>query len=94
MTSTGDRLTAARREARAVRQGEPPLVNDLASIRRSRGLTQVELAERAGVSREAISFIERGVNEPSMRLALRLGLVLQCPVEVLFRLPNGAGGSP
>lgn len=87
--TTDDRaaqLTAARLAKAARVATERPLVNELARVRRARGLTQVELAERAGVSREAISFIERGVNTPTLRLALKLALALGSPVEAIFRL--------
>jgi putative transcriptional regulator len=61
--------------------------SDVASLRRARGLTQRELARIAGVSRQTIVEIEAGGYNPSVALALRLGVVLAAPVERLFSLP-------
>lgn len=40
--------------------------------RRSRGMTQVELAEKAGTSQATVSAYERGLKSPSLRVAQRL----------------------
>lgn len=40
--------------------------------RRARGLTQTELAERAGTSQATLSAYERGVKSPSLKVAQRL----------------------
>jgi len=47
-------------------------------------LTQQELAERVQVSRQTIIAIEKGAFNPSVRLALKLGQVLNVRVEDLF----------
>jgi putative transcriptional regulator len=49
-------------------------------------LTQQELADRVGVTRQTILAIERGRYNPSVGLALRLAAVFGVPVEVLFSL--------
>jgi len=49
-------------------------------------MTQQELAERVGVSRQTIISIEKGKYEPSIQLALRLARLFQVPVESLFEL--------
>lgn len=55
--------------------------------RRSRaGLTQEELAQKAGVSRQTIIAIEKGNYAPSVALALKLARVLKASVEELFHL--------
>ena len=59
------------------------------SIRRERlraGLTQTQLGEQVGATRQAIIAIERGKRNPSTSLALALARVLKRPVEVLFSL--------
>lgn len=53
------------------------------------GLTQQELADRVGVTRQTIISIERGKYKPSIELALRLGRVFGVPVEALFELDDG-----
>lgn len=50
------------------------------------GLTQEQLAERVGVSRQTIISIETGRYSPSLPLALRLARVFTCTVEDLFQL--------
>ncbi len=49
-------------------------------------MTQQELAERVGVSRQTIISIEKGKYEPSIQLALRLARLFRVPVESLFEL--------
>jgi DNA-binding XRE family transcriptional regulator len=53
------------------------------------GLTQVELAARAGVSRQLVAAVEAGRNVPAVDAALRLAASLSCSVEELF----GDGGA-
>ena len=63
------------------------LLNNLEELRRSAGLTQKDLSERAGVSRKSINAIENGVYVPSTVLALKIAKTLKCNVEDLFKLP-------
>ena len=63
------------------------LLNDLETLRKSAGLTQQELAERAEVSRKSINAIENGIYVPSTILSLRIAKTLNCSVEDLFQLP-------
>ena len=63
------------------------LLNNLEAARKSAGLTQQQLSERAEVSRKSINAIENGVYVPSTVLALKIAETLGCSVEDLFRLP-------
>ena len=54
------------------------LLNNLEELRRSAGLTQKDLSERAGVSRKSINAIENGVYVPSTVLALKISKILKC----------------
>src|SRR5947209_4168136 len=62
------------------------------------GLTQSELAARAGVSRQLVAAVEAGQNAPGVDAALRLAGVLGTTVEELFAAPPaevlGALGEP
>lgn len=49
-------------------------------------MTQAELAEAVGVSRQTIHAIERGKVEPSVALALRLAALFEMKVDELFEL--------
>ena len=64
------------------------LLNNLEVARKSAGLTQQQLSERAEVSRKSINAIENGVYVPSTVLALKIAKTLGCSVEDLFRLPT------
>ena len=64
------------------------LLNNLEEVRKSAGMTQLELSESADVSRKSINAIENGIYVPSTVLALKISKTLKCKVEELFKLPN------
>ena len=64
------------------------LNNNLEEIRKSLGMTQLQLSERADVSRKSINAIENGIYVPSTVLALKIAKTLDCKVEDLFNLPS------
>lgn len=66
--------------------GDPRLASRLKEMRTAAGLTQAELAERAGVSRKTVNTVENGVFVPSTVLALSLARALGTTVEDLFWL--------
>lgn len=49
-------------------------------------ITQEELAEKIGVSRQTISSIEKGKYVPSTVLALKLSQLFEKPVNEIFEL--------
>ena len=60
--------------------------NRLKAHRTQQGLSQGELAARAGITRQAVSAIESNLYLPTTVVALRLASVLECCVEDLFSL--------
>jgi len=60
--------------------------NEVAALRRARGLSQAALAEALDVSRQTINSIENGRYDPSLPLALRIGRLFGRPVEEIFIL--------
>lgn len=60
--------------------------NQIASTRKSADLTQAQLAELVGVTRQTIIAIEKGNYTPSVLLALKLSRALKQPVGELFWL--------
>jgi putative transcriptional regulator len=52
-------------------------------------LSQEELAQAVGVSRQTIHAIERGKAEPSVALALKLAKLFELRVDELFWLEQG-----
>jgi putative transcriptional regulator len=53
------------------------------------GMTQQDLADRVGVTRQTILYIEKGKYSPTIGLALRLARELGVRVEDLFELKRG-----
>jgi putative transcriptional regulator len=60
--------------------------NRLKVARAEMDLTQEELAQRVGVSRQSINAIESGRYVPSTVLALKMAQVFGKPVEKIFML--------
>ncbi|QGG96009.1 helix-turn-helix transcriptional regulator [Actinomarinicola tropica] len=58
--------------------------NSVRTARRAVELTQADLAERVGVSRQTIVAVEAGDYAPSVYLALELARHLESTVEALF----------
>lgn len=58
-------------------------------LRRARGLTQVELAERADVSRQLVGAVEAGRHLPRVDAAMRLAAALSTTVEELLAAEDG-----
>lgn len=63
--------------------------SELRRIRQAAGLSQVELAARAGVSRQLISAAEAGRHVPRVDAALALAAALGVGVADLFDRPSG-----
>jgi putative molybdopterin biosynthesis protein len=67
--------------------GEPGAVSAGAGLRLARlarGFSQQQLAGMAGISRQAVSAVESGLSDPSLRVALALAHALGVTVEELF----------
>ncbi|WP_193071381.1 helix-turn-helix transcriptional regulator [Brevibacterium sp. FME37] len=60
--------------------------SNLKHVRKSVGLTQAQLAQLTGVSRQTIIATERGDYAPSVYLALRIARALETSVEEIFAL--------
>lgn len=60
--------------------------NTVHEMRAKKGLTQEELAERAGVTRQTIIAIEKGNYTPSVLLAIKIANVFKISVEDLFKI--------
>lgn len=60
--------------------------NQIRNSRQARGLTQDDLAQAVGVSRQSINAIERGRYTPSLALALRFAVFFGCSTDELFQL--------
>lgn len=63
------------------------LQNQVRAFRQARGLSQVELADAARLTRQSIGAIETGRATPAVDVALRIAESLGCRVEDLFAQP-------
>jgi len=62
------------------------VINRIRVYRLQQGMSQEELAEAVGVSRQSINSIERGRYIPSLPLALRFAKYFGCSMDDLFEL--------
>lgn len=58
--------------------------NRIRELREHKGLTQEQLGELVGVSRQAINAIETEKFEPSIWLAYDISNVFECSIEEVF----------
>ncbi len=65
--------------------------NQVQLRRQARKWSQAELAQRAGISRAAVSAIEGERLSPSVATALALAAIFECSVEELFGRPAATG---
>lgn len=62
--------------------------NRLRVLRTEAGWTQAELAERLGVSRQAVNAVETEKHDPSLDLAYRISALFKRRVEDIFENPQ------
>lgn len=60
------------------------VVNNVYKLRIKKDITQEELAETIGVTRQTIIAIEKGNYTPSVLLALKMAYFFKQPVEKIF----------
>ena len=58
--------------------------NNIRSLRKAAGLTQEDLAQALGVTRQTINAIENNKYDPTLALAFRLAQGLGTTVDLLF----------
>lgn len=65
--------------------------NRIRALRFAHGeLTQAELAERIGVTRQTVIAIEQGKYSPSLEIAFQIARVFGVPLDDVFQYPDGA----
>lgn len=63
--------------------------NEVRRLRFESGeMTQQQLADRVGCTRQTVIMLEQGRYVPSLALALRIALVFGQPVEAIFSLED------
>jgi len=63
-----------------------PVRNQVRVVRRELKITQQQLAERIGVTRQTISLIEKGAYNPSLKLCLAICHTLGKTLDEIFWL--------
>jgi putative transcriptional regulator len=65
------------------------VTNDIRRLRFERGeMTQAELAERIGVTRQTIIAIEQGRYSPSLEMAFQIARAFEAPLDEVFQYPD------
>lgn len=68
------------------------ITNSIRALRFAHGeMTQAELAQRIGVTRQTIIAIEQGRYSPSLEMAFRISRVFRVPLDDVFQYPDGDG---
>jgi putative transcriptional regulator len=62
----------------------PPLGNRVRELREAKGMTQAELGEAIGVTRQTVAAIEQSRYSPSLESAFRIARVFGTGVEDVF----------
>ena len=63
--------------------------NELRVLRARHQLSQADLADRLGVSRQTVNAIETERYDPSLPLAFKIAALFAQPIEAIF-IPDGA----
>ena len=65
------------------------VTNDLRALRFAAGeMTQAQLADRVGLTRQTIIAIEQGRYSPSLEVAFKIARVFGVPLEQVFQYPE------
>ena len=68
------------------------VTNTIRSLRFAHGeMTQAELADAVGVTRQTIIAIEQGRYSPSLEMAFRIASVFKHPLDDVFQFPGSEG---
>jgi putative transcriptional regulator len=71
------------------------VTNSIRALRFASGeMTQADLAERTGVTRQTVIAIEQGRYSPSLEMAFRIARVLKVPLDDVFHYPATPGEKP
>jgi putative transcriptional regulator len=62
--------------------------NRIKELRAKHNLSQLELAQKVGVRRETIVFLEKGKYNPSLKLAFDISRIFNLSIEEVFVFNN------
>ena len=68
------------------------VTNSIRSLRFANGeMTQADLADRVGVTRQTIIAIEQGKYSPTLEMAFRIARVFRLPLDEVFQYSDEQG---
>ena len=71
------------------------VTNSIRALRFARQeMTQAELADAVGVTRQTIIAIEQGRYSPSLEMAFRIARAFDTPLDRVFHYPEDEGATP
>ena len=71
------------------------VTNAIRSLRFTHGeMTQADLANRIGVTRQTVIAIEQGRYSPSLEMAFQIAKVFKAPLDEVFQYPDNEGERP
>lgn len=74
--------------------GKSPISNNIRTLRfHHNEMTQKELADKVGVTRQTIAAIEKAKYSPSLEVAFRIARVFNTPLEEVFSFDLGDAAS-
>jgi putative transcriptional regulator len=66
------------------------VTNSIRALRFAKGeITQAELAQRIGVTRQTVIAIEQGRYSPSLEMAFQIAQIFKVPLDEVFHYPDG-----
>jgi len=69
------------------------ITNSIRALRFASGeMTQADLAQRIGVTRQTIIAIEQGRYSPSLEIAFQIAQVFGVPLDAVFQYPGDGDG--
>ena len=82
-------MTAVAAEKREVEQSVSTVGNDIRAMRKSRGITLSEFAEKLDRSVGFVSQIERGLSEPAINDIRKIASLFEVPISFFFGETSG-----
>lgn len=68
------------------------VTNSIRALRFAAGeMTQADLADRVGVTRQTIIAIEQGKYSPTLEMAFQIARVFRVPLDEVFQYPDEQG---
>jgi putative transcriptional regulator len=68
------------------------ITNSIRALRFAHGeMTQAELADKIGVTRQTINAIEQGKYSPTLEMAFQIARLFRAPLEDVFHYPEDSG---